>query len=135
MKLTLFVSSVFSPRYQHGNPENKICRLGFSGPGVECDWVIHKNAENSKSVVMLIHGGAYAIGSTRIYRPMAQIISRRSGAKVFSKWWTNGGFIRENRTYKFYSGELQVGTTESLPMCFNRYIICLSSSAITWDRI
>ena len=50
--------------------------------GVSCEWVAADNARDAPTIVMYLHGGAFACGSARTHLDLASRLSAASGAKV-----------------------------------------------------
>ena len=49
--------------------------------GVECDWVVPKNCDESR-VLLYLHGGAYLMGSSRTHRTMVSHIAKQAGVRA-----------------------------------------------------
>jgi len=49
--------------------------------GVECDWVVPKDCDESR-VLLFLHGGAYVMGSSRTHRTMVSHIARAAGVRA-----------------------------------------------------
>lgn len=49
--------------------------------GVECDWVVPKNCDESR-VLLFLHGGAYLMGSSKTHRTMVSHIAKAAGVRA-----------------------------------------------------
>jgi len=49
--------------------------------GVECDWVVPKNCDESR-VLLFLHGGAYVMGSSKTHRTMVSHIAKAAGVRA-----------------------------------------------------
>ncbi len=49
--------------------------------GVECDWVVPRNCDESR-VLLYLHGGAYIMGSSRTHRTMVSHIAKQAGVRA-----------------------------------------------------
>jgi monoterpene epsilon-lactone hydrolase len=49
--------------------------------GVECDWVVPKNCDESR-VLLYLHGGAYLLGSSKTHRTMVSHIAKQAGVRA-----------------------------------------------------
>lgn len=49
--------------------------------GVECDWIVPKNCDESR-VLLFLHGGAYLMGSSKTHRTMVSHIAKAAGVRA-----------------------------------------------------
>lgn len=49
--------------------------------GVECDWVVPRNCDESR-VLLFLHGGAYVMGSSKTHRAMVSHIAKAAGVRA-----------------------------------------------------
>jgi monoterpene epsilon-lactone hydrolase len=49
--------------------------------GVECDWVVPKDCDESR-VLLYLHGGAYVMGSSKTHRTLVSHIAKQAGVRA-----------------------------------------------------
>ena len=53
---------------------------------LKAEWVQFEQVTQPDKVILLLHGGAYAVGSPQMYRWLTCPVSKACNAKVLGKW-------------------------------------------------